>query len=109
MLRGCPGSSTGKESSCKVGDPGSIPGSGSFPWKRDRLPTPVFKGFPGGLYGKESACHEGDLGSILGREDPQEEAMATHSGILTWRIPMDRGAWQATYSPWGHQELDTAE
>ena len=22
--------------------------------------------------------------------------MATHSGILAWRIPMDRGAWQAT-------------
>ena len=22
--------------------------------------------------------------------------MEAHSGILTWRIPMDRGAWQAT-------------
>ena len=22
--------------------------------------------------------------------------MAIHSSILTWRIPMDRGAWQAT-------------
>ena len=22
--------------------------------------------------------------------------MATHSGILSWRIPIDRGAWQAT-------------
>ena len=22
--------------------------------------------------------------------------MATHSSILTWRTPMDRGAWQAT-------------
>ena len=22
---------------------------------------------------------------------------------------MDRGAWQATYSPWGHKELDTTE
>ena len=22
--------------------------------------------------------------------------MATHSSILAWRIPMDRGAWQAT-------------
>ena len=27
----CPGSSTGKESTCNVGDPGSIPGSGSSP------------------------------------------------------------------------------
>ena len=32
----------------------------------------------------------------LGWEDPLEEGMATHSGILGWRIPMDRGAWQAT-------------
>ena len=29
----------------------------------------------------------------LGWEDPQEEGMATHSSILAWRIPMDRGAW----------------
>ena len=25
-----------------------------------------------------------------------EEEMATHSSILAWRIPMDRGVWQAT-------------
>ena len=25
-------------------------------------------------------------------EDPLEEGMATHSSILAWRIPMDRGA-----------------
>ena len=29
-------------------------------------------------------------------EDPVEEGMATHSSILAWRIPMDRGVWQAT-------------
>ena len=28
----------------------------------------------------------------LGQEDPLEEGMATHSSILAWRIPMDRGA-----------------
>ena len=32
----------------------------------------------------------------LDQEDPQEEGMATHPGILALRIPMDRGAWQAT-------------
>ena len=32
----------------------------------------------------------------LGWEDPLEEGMATHSSVLAWRIPMDRGAWQAT-------------
>jgi len=31
----------------------------------------------------------------LGWEDPLEESMATHSSVLAWRIPMDRGAWQA--------------
>ena len=28
----------------------------------------------------------------LNPEDPLEEGTATHSGILAWRIPMDRGA-----------------
>ena len=28
----------------------------------------------------------------LGWGDPLEECMATHSSILAWRIPMDRGA-----------------
>ena len=32
----------------------------------------------------------------LGWEDPLEEVMAIHFSILAWRIPMDRGAWQAT-------------
>ena len=32
----------------------------------------------------------------LGWEDPLEEEMAAHSSIIAWRIPMDRGAWQAT-------------
>ena len=32
----------------------------------------------------------------LGLKDPLQEDMVTHSGILAWRIPMDRGAWQAT-------------
>ena len=35
-----------------------------------------------------------DLIPRLGRS-PEEE-MATHSSILAWRIPIDRGAWWAT-------------
>ena len=31
----------------------------------------------------------------LGREDPVQKEMETQSGILAWRIPMDRGAWLA--------------
>ena len=29
----------------------------------------------------------------LGREDPLEKEMATHSSTLAWKNPMDRGAW----------------
>ena len=32
----------------------------------------------------------------LGREDPLEWQMATHSSILAWRLPVARGAWPAT-------------
>ena len=32
----------------------------------------------------------------LGREEPLEKEIATHSSILAWRILMDRGAWWAT-------------
>ena len=57
---------------------------------------PVFLGFPGGSDGKESARIVGDLGLIPGLGRSLEEGMATHSSILIWRIPMNRGAWQAT-------------
>ena len=61
------------------------------PWRRNRVPTPVFTGFPGGSDGKESTFSDRDLGW----EDPPEQGMATHSSILAWRIPKDRGAWSA--------------
>ena len=35
-----------------------------FPWRRSRLPIPIFLGFSGGSDGKESARNGGDLGSI---------------------------------------------
>ena len=31
----------------------------------------------------------------LGREDPLEKGMATPSSVLAWKIPTERGAWQA--------------
>ena len=30
----------------------------------------------------------------LSWENPLEEGLATHSSILAWKIPMDRGAWR---------------
>ena len=32
----------------------------------------------------------------LGWEDPLEKEITTHSNILAWEIPMNRGAWRAT-------------
>ena len=44
-------------------------------------------GSPGGSDGKESASYAGDPSPSLGQEDPLEKEMATHSGILAWKIP----------------------
>ena len=102
---GFPCGSISKESTCNAGDPSSTPGSGRSIGERDRLPTPVFLGFPGSSDGKASACNAGDLDLTwiwsLGREDPLEESMATHSSILAWRIP-----WTI---PWGRKELEVTE
>ena len=32
----------------------------------------------------------------LGQEDSLEEGMATHSSVLAWKIPIDRGTWWVT-------------
>ena len=69
------------------GDPSSIPESGKIPWRRDRLPTPVFFGFPCGLAGKESSHNVGDLVPSLGWEDALEKKKATPSSFLAWRTP----------------------
>ena len=48
----------------------------------------------------------------FGWENPLEKDMPTHSSILAWRIPMDRGAWWARQSmvgSWGRKESDTTE
>ena len=43
--------------------------------------------FPGGSDHKESAYNLEDPSLILGKEDPLENEMATHSSILAWKIP----------------------
>ena len=49
---GFPGGSHGKEPNCNSGDPGLIPGSGGFPWRREWKPTPVL--LSGGFHGQRS-------------------------------------------------------
>ena len=43
----------------------------------------------------------------LGREDPLEEDMETHSSILAWGIHVQRSL--VGYSPWGCKELVMTE
>ena len=46
------------------------------PWRRERLPTPVFLGFLRGSTGKGISCNAGDLGSIpeSGRSPKERES-----------------------------------
>ena len=62
-------------------------------------------GLPGRSDSKESACNVGDPVRSLGREDPLEKGIVTHSSILAWRIPWteEPGRPQSM----GFQELDT--
>ena len=69
---------------------------GKIPWRRDRLPTPVFMGFLGGSDNKKSSCNVGDLDLVSGSGRSPEEGMATHSSIFAFRIPMDKEVWRAT-------------
>ena len=73
-----------------------IPGSGRSPEEGIGYPLQYsWAYFPGGPDGKESPAMQETWVRSLGLEDPPVEGMATHSSILAWRIPMDRGAWWA--------------
>ena len=62
---------------------------------RKPSPTPTL-GFPGGSVVKNLPANTGYAVSTPGWGKSLEESVATHSSILAWRIPMGRGAWQAT-------------
>ena len=62
--RGFPGGSDGKESSCNVGDLGSIPGSGRS---------------PGGGHATHSSKEPGGLESLGSESDTTEQLLVTHS------------------------------
>ena len=93
---GFPGSSAGKESACKTGDPGSTPGLGKSPGEGLGYPFQYsWASLVAQMVRNPPTVQENWVQS-LGWEDPLEQGMATHSTILAWRIPMDRGVWQAT-------------
>ena len=84
---GFPGSSVGKEYTCNAGGPGSIPGSGRSPGERIGYPLQYsWASLVAQLVKNLPAMWETWVRS-LGWEDPLEKGKATHSSILTWRIP----------------------
>ena len=52
---------------------------------------------------KNLPAMQGNSGSTPGSGGSLEMGLATHSSILAWRIPMDRGAWQAVQSMGSHR------
>ena len=92
---GFPGGSDGKEFACNAEDLGLLPGLGRSPGEEIGYPfqyswaslvTQTVKNPP--------AMQENSV-RFLGGESPLGKGMATHSSILPWRIPMNRGAWWA--------------
>ena len=83
---------------------------GKTPWRRDRLPTPVFLGFPGGSGIKQSTCNAGDLNPIPGLGRLLEKGKATHSSVLACPcIECIEFHDPILYSPWGRKESDATE
>ena len=80
-------SSAGKESTCNVGDPSSVPGSGRSPEEGTGYPLQYsWASLVAQTVNNPPAMCETWVQS-LGWEDPLEEDMATHFSILAWRIP----------------------
>ena len=69
-----------------------------IPWRRDRLPTPLFLGFPCGSAGKDSTRSVGDLETWVWKNPWRRERLTT---TAFWPREFHR-----LYSPWGHKESD---
>ena len=86
-MPGFPHNSVGKESSCNVGDLGSIPGWGSSPDEGKGYPLQYsWASLVAQAVKNPPAMLETWIQS-LGWEDSLDKEMATHSSILALRIP----------------------
>ena len=102
---GFPGGLAGKEIACNAADSCSIPRFGRSPGEGTGYPLQYSWASLMAQKVKNPLAIQETWVRSLGWEDPLEEGMSTHSSILAWRIPMDRGAQQAE-SPWGRKESD---
>ena len=84
--QGFPRGSAGKESTWNAGDPGSIPGLGRSPGEGIGYPLQYSCPSLEAQLVKNPLAMQEIWVQSLGWEDPLEEGMATHSGILAWRI-----------------------
>ena len=84
---GFPDSSAGKESSCNAGNPSSIPGLGRS--AGEGIGYPLQYSWPSlvAQLVKNLPAMRKTLVRSLGREDPLEKDMVTHSSTLAWKIP----------------------
>ena len=95
---GCLGGSDSKESTCKAGDPGLVPGLGRSPGEghgyllqysclENSMHREADK--PGGLQSMvlQRVRHNGAANTFTFPFHALGEEMATHSSVLAWRIP----------------------
>ena len=87
FLRGFPGSSAGKESTCSTGDPSSIPGLGRSPGEGIGYPLQYSSASMVAQMVKNLLEIQETWVNSRGQEDPLEKGMAMHSSIPTWKIP----------------------
>ena len=87
LPRGFPDSSVGKESSCNAGHPSAITGSGRSAGEGIGYPHQYSWAFLVAQLEKDLPAMQETWVQSLGWEDPLEKGKATHSIILSWRIP----------------------
>ena len=104
---GFPGSSAGKESACNAGGLGSTSGLGRSAGEGTGYPLQYSWASLVAQTVKNPPAMQEIWVRSLGWEDPLEEGVATHSSILSWRIPWTEEP--VGYSPQGHKESDTTE
>ena len=72
-----------------------------IPWRRDRLPTPLFMGFSDSSVGKEFTCNAGDPGSFPGSGrspgegigDPFQYSLASLVAQMVKNLPAMQETW----------------
>ena len=82
-----PDSLVSKESACKAGDPGSIPGSERCTGERISDPLQYSRAALVAQLVKNPPAVREAWAQSLGWEDPLEKGKNTHSSMQTWRFP----------------------